>query len=656
MRIARRKFLAFSCIAYLAAACAQSKNLRSEEKQSLRPGDETEDWETYVSETIDHKQSGVISKGSTTVSVAAGSLPSDYRIRLARRTQLGTSRDAFEALLLESSSEAVKVEIIDASAESLIPNDELRSAVVVTEQIAEPSERSKLSFFYLVFDDEQKTVSQGSTPISETAITTLDTKLQPVSVQAGLLATSFVYQFGVPVPAAVEDGIDESGGAEEVDDSPVLSLVIPNQVSTRGQAKIKLGGLGFKPGITVQLGDVGCLDLVYVNSTELVCTVPAAAAAGEVSITATNPSGRSTTAAKKLTYSASNSWRAISTTNAPSGRLWHSAIWTGEKILIWGGMTASGVTNTGGVYDPQNNSWTSMSTTNAPEARWYHGAVWTGKEMIVWGGARAMTSDDLETGGRYDPQTDTWKSLNTTGAPNKRIYSRAIWTGSKMLVWGGVSSFDPGAVSRNDGALYDPTTDTWTAMTSNNPPQARYAHSVTWTGSKLFVFGGLSGISTDSKMNNGSIYDLAADVWTPTSTASQPSPRFWPTSEIWTGSEVIIIGGGPDEGLQGGRYHVADDRWTAISTTNAPAHRQGVVGVWTGDRAVTWGGSYAGGASYTDQGGIYDPETNSWTATSTIDVPAARWKHTMIWTGGQVLIFGGTGQTVHMDDGAVFTP
>ena len=42
--------------------------------------------------------------------------------------------------------------------------------------------------------------------------------------------------------------------------------------------------------------------------------------------------------------------------------------------------------NTGGRYNPGTDTWTATSTTNAPAARAFHTAVWTGSEMIVWGG------------------------------------------------------------------------------------------------------------------------------------------------------------------------------------------------------------------------------------------------------------------------------
>ena len=69
-------------------------------------------------------------------------------------------------------------------------------------------------------------------------------------------------------------------------------------------------------------------------------------------------------------------------------------------MIVWGG-TPDGINdlNTGGRYDPTSDSWVATSTSNAPSARDSHTAVWTGSDMIVWGG-----SGDLNTGGRYSPE------------------------------------------------------------------------------------------------------------------------------------------------------------------------------------------------------------------------------------------------------------
>jgi hypothetical protein len=58
--------------------------------------------------------------------------------------------------------------------------------------------------------------------------------------------------------------------------------------------------------------------------------------------------------------------------------------------------------NTGGRYDPGTDSWTATSITDAPSVRRAHRAVWSGSEMIVWGGVNGTVR--LNTGGRYCAQ------------------------------------------------------------------------------------------------------------------------------------------------------------------------------------------------------------------------------------------------------------
>jgi hypothetical protein len=68
-------------------------------------------------------------------------------------------------------------------------------------------------------------------------------------------------------------------------------------------------------------------------------------------------------------------------------------------MIVWGGYDANlqYVFNTGGRYNPGTNTWTATTTTNAPSGRRGHTAVWTRSEMIVWGGGP-------NTGGRYCAQ------------------------------------------------------------------------------------------------------------------------------------------------------------------------------------------------------------------------------------------------------------
>ena len=55
-----------------------------------------------------------------------------------------------------------------------------------------------------------------------------------------------------------------------------------------------------------------------------------------------------------------------------------------------------------GAADCSDGTWTATSTSNAPSSRAGHTAVWTGSEMIVWGG---YNGSYLNTGGRYCAQS-----------------------------------------------------------------------------------------------------------------------------------------------------------------------------------------------------------------------------------------------------------
>jgi N-acetylneuraminic acid mutarotase len=149
-----------------------------------------------------------------------------------------------------------------------------------------------------------------------------------------------------------------------------------------------------------------------------------------------------------------DTWTATSTTNAPTARVGHSAVWTGSEMIVWGGVDKGGfpnMTNTGGRYNPSTDTWTATSTANTPTARDTHTAVWTGTEMIIWGG---YDGDDVNTGGKYNPVTDSWTATTLINAPAVRDTHTAVWTGTEMIVWGGTNGV---AELLGSGGRYSPS-------------------------------------------------------------------------------------------------------------------------------------------------------------------------------------------------------
>ncbi len=293
-----------------------------------------------------------------------------------------------------------------------------------------------------------------------------------------------------------------------------------------------------------------------------------------------------------------DTWIATSTTNAPSARSYHSAVWTGSEMIIWGGAF-SDVLNTGGRYNPTTNTWTPISTSNAPSARFGHTAVWTGTEMIVWGGKSSYNSNDLlNTGGRYNPATNTWAPISTANAPTARILHTSVWTGTEMIVWGGTNDSTglfPGSyqldLALNSGGRYNFATNTWTPTNTSNAPPERYFHTAVWTGAEMIVWGGRS--SYYGTYNTGAHYNSVTDTWATISLTNAPPPRSNHTA-IWTGDEMIVCGGvfGSNFTAYGGkRYNLSTDKWLSLLENDPPPiARSGHTAVWTGKEMIIWGG------------------------------------------------------------------
>jgi N-acetylneuraminic acid mutarotase len=290
-----------------------------------------------------------------------------------------------------------------------------------------------------------------------------------------------------------------------------------------------------------------------------------------------------------------DSWTATSTANAPSGRWGHTAVWTGSEMIIWGGVEGRFGVNTGGRYNPVTNSWTATSTVNAPPGGTGHTAVWTGTEMIISSGG---------TGGKYNPNTNSWTATSTINAPSPRSAHTAVWTGSEMIVWGGTDGFI-GTPDPVTGGRYNPNTDSWTATSTSNVPFARYFHTAVWTGSEMIVWGGINDDGPFITIfNDGGKYNPSTNSWTATSTNSVPEARDMHTA-VWTGSEMIVWGGMGIGSLNtGGKYNPVTNSWTATSTINAPTARDRHTAVWTGTEMIVWGGEDPG-VVFFNTGGRY---------------------------------------------------
>ncbi|MFN0250929.1 MAG: hypothetical protein ACKV2T_28910 [Kofleriaceae bacterium] len=331
----------------------------------------------------------------------------------------------------------------------------------------------------------------------------------------------------------------------------------------------------------------------------------------------------------------------------------------------------------GARFRPQSSTWQPTTTDDAPTERDDHVAVWTGTEMIIWGGnSYDEDSDRLDTGARYDPVADQWIPMPSLGLTG-RDDPRAVWTGREMLVWGGHDASGHTAT----GAHYDPTTNRVRPIPTASAPRPREDHTMVWTGTEMIVWGGWNGDDRDRNYALDSArYDPQGRRWRSMSTKGAPQLREDHTA-IWTGTEMIVWGGAirratssiepteptdrtnpkavvehavPHQLGTGGRYRPATDSWAPISMEGAPSPREDDVVVWTGDEMIVWGGQSAGRPLAT--GARYIPAEDRWCPLPLADAPAARSDLAGVWTGDALIVWGGGADGEFLASGAMYLP
>ncbi len=105
----------------------------------------------------------------------------------------------------------------------------------------------------------------------------------------------------------------------------------------------------------------------------------------------------------------------------------------------------------------------------------------------------------------------------------------------------------------------------------------------------------------------------------------------------------MIVWGGVDAAgyypTDGGRYNPALNGWQAVTGAGALVGRESHTAIWTGREMMIWGGANSGGMG---GGAGYDPATGHWMAVTTVGAPTPRQDHVAVWTGKEVLISTGS--------------
>lgn len=295
--------------------------------------------------------------------------------------------------------------------------------------------------------------------------------------------------------------------------------------------------------------------------------------------------------------------------------------WTGDKLLVWGGYEFTGYgdeveQSDGFAFAAPRLTWEAIAVPPLAQ-RAFPASAWTGEELLVWGGSDRRRERFFDDGAAYDPDTDTWRTL-----PKHPLSARAplsVWTGDEFIVWGTALRMYP---RRRDGAAYAPATNSWRTI-SVAPVELTDATAV-WTGREMIVFGAAlhGGNFPETKSAIGAAYDPATDRWRKLPD-SDLSPQA--STAAWAGPEVVAW-----DYLNGSAaYDPVEDRWRALADVPLNSGECSPESVSVASRVV---GNYCGLLA------VYDAATDRWDALGGVEI--AGWNNELVRAGPVVLLLG----------------
>ncbi|MEY2463957.1 MAG: hypothetical protein QOH64_2095 [Acidimicrobiaceae bacterium] len=324
-----------------------------------------------------------------------------------------------------------------------------------------------------------------------------------------------------------------------------------------------------------------------------------------------------------------------------------AVVWTGAELIVWGGQPSENPygppVGDGAAYTPTTRSWRVLPDTPLTP-RIGTTSVWTGTEMVVWGGAEANDSTaTVNDGAAFNPITNTWRRL----APSPltpRAYAQGTWTGHELVILSNTA----------DGARYDPSIDQWQPLPPLPNADAHPSGQLVavWAGDRLVVaneWGAFNQISSTTSSGSWGIDFLILDPTTNTWNTVPPSDTapFGITQLVWTGTGVVA----PTAQMwcssascpatlfpPGAQLDLATERWRPMS--GGPVDDGSGTSVWTGGALLHVASASIGGERQIRPGdsALWDPATDTWTAIAR--APLAPNMAAMFWTGHEVLVWG----------------
>lgn len=221
-----------------------------------------------------------------------------------------------------------------------------------------------------------------------------------------------------------------------------------------------------------------------------------------------------------------------------------------------------------------------------------------------------------------EPNKGSWKKIDFPEGLKNRDFAQTAWTGTEYIIWHGSDSESDETEMRNnksdgkyipnngfyytDGWIINPESGDIRKMPPSGLPPLVEGYSSVWTGRYLFVWGYNS--------SRCKLYDYENNKWIKVSTYGAPATRI-NVNFLWTGTEIFVYGGDLPNGYKkyddAFLYNPETNKWRKAASNNILGKRRSCITLWTGEEVLVWGGS-----GQLNDGAAYNPSSNTWRSIS----------------------------------------
>jgi hypothetical protein len=298
-------------------------------------------------------------------------------------------------------------------------------------------------------------------------------------------------------------------------------------------------------------------------------------------------------------------WHRVCSTGAvPLPRNCHSTVATEEHLFLLGGYGTGETHLELLVLDLETLAWfTPPLAGPAPLQRYSHSCSIVGAKLVLFGGfsfngyrlndLSVLDTSRIVRGEEEDSSSQVeWTRINQESQgtpPCARFAHTATVVGDKIYLFGG----NDGQNLFNDMHVLDTETWTWSPChTTGEIPLARAGHAAVLVNDACICFFG--GGDIHGPTNDLYIFDVDTHEWTrPRIYGTPPSPRMGHTASSVTKDQLLIFGGGFMDKVYNDMhmFDMASLQWSRPSDTGTvPIPRAGHTACSVGSRIYTFGG------------------------------------------------------------------